>query len=626
MALTITTTGSEISTEKFVVTGVSNDPLVTTVLLSVYIDGVTLSHRLEHLPDINTTDTFSFEINSIIKDYFDFQFLALTGVNQTVLQNVLVGIELNEVIGTAVQGASYRDYVVTKNMTQDTFEIEDFDLNDYDCGDTGSSTSKLLTSSPNPLPIGDLTSVHLSCLTSSYDGGGLPKQQWVIEKYLSGVLVNISTELVSVPSRDISGYIASGKYDISNYRVDFNSADGYDEVRITIKDILTPFTARSETRSYQLNDACERSITLSWYNELGTQDTFTFLGNINRVGKYTDSSFKQVRPVNPLSTNVGDLVYKSSYNYEYDIFSDRMPESTVQWLSKVLINKRAAIQTEKVVRTATAAKKQGLLYNWFVIDQGGGGDGTAVGGIVNPSQTGWYVPTSTVGVDFDLLKTFLSTGGGGKLKETGFTNWDSPNTGATNSTKFNSIGSGVREFPWGFSNLKKTGQYLTSLDTGNPSYPLGSFTRYFTTFSGDGISLGVQDGKAGTSIRLMRLAVGGENDGDLIPNAYLGNNGESYEGVVIGTQVWITRNLYETELNDGTLIPNVTDDTAWGNLSTGALCSYNNTTLLPTGTFIDGKYFPILITTEETTLDDKFTPETLFRLKFRLANRRKGLK
>ena len=39
-----------------------------------------------------------------------------------------------------------------------------------------------------------------------------------------------------------------------------------------------------------------------------------------------------------------------------------------------------------------------------------------------------------------------------------------------------------------------------------------------------------------------------------------------------------------------------------------------------------GKYFPIVIETDETTLEDKFTPETLFRLKFRLANRRKGLK
>jgi len=38
------------------------------------------------------------------------------------------------------------------------------------------------------------------------------------------------------------------------------------------------------------------------------------------------------------------------------------------------------------------------------------------------------------------------------------------------------------------------------------------------------------------------------------------------------------------------------------------------------------KYFPIVILTEDTVLEDKFTPETIFNVKFRMANRRKGLK
>ena len=40
----------------------------------------------------------------------------------------------------------------------------------------------------------------------------------------------------------------------------------------------------------------------------------------------------------------------------------------------------------------------------------------------------------------------------------------------------------------------------------------------------------------------------------------------------------------------------------------------------------DGKYFPIEIITDESTLEDKFSPETLFRVKFRMANARKGIK
>jgi hypothetical protein len=343
MALTITQIGNQISTEKLTFQAVSDDPLTTSVRMAIIFDplGVEEAHVLEHLPDFGTTDTFTFEVNSIMKDYFDFQFQPLEGVNTSVIENVIFGLKFNEVFDNDVQGASFRTGSVTYNMTQDTFEIEDFDLSDYDCGDSGSLNSKLLTSAPNPLPIGDNTSLHISCLTSSYTGT-TPKQEWVIETYLNNVLVTATTENVNVPKRGIDlTYLADGNYDIAVYRFDFNSAAGYDEVRIYIRDTASPFTVRSETRAYKLRNDCEKAITLSWYNELGAQDSYTFAGNLTRVGKYKDSTYRKVRPVNPTSTDVGDLVFDSSYNYQYDIFSDRMPEKSVQWLSKVLINRRA---------------------------------------------------------------------------------------------------------------------------------------------------------------------------------------------------------------------------------------------------------------------------------------------
>lgn len=46
--------------------------------------------------------------------------------------------------------------------------------------------------------------------------------------------------------------------------------------------------------------------------------------------------------------------------------------------------------------------------------------------------------------------------------------------------------------------------------------------------------------------------------------------------VTICTQTWATKNLDVTTYNDGTPIPQVTDPTAWANLTTGAWCYYNN--------------------------------------------------
>jgi uncharacterized protein (TIGR02145 family) len=53
-------------------------------------------------------------------------------------------------------------------------------------------------------------------------------------------------------------------------------------------------------------------------------------------------------------------------------------------------------------------------------------------------------------------------------------------------------------------------------------------------------------------------------------------DGNSYNIVKIGTQIWMAENLKTTTYNDGTAIALITDNTAWQNLTTGAYCWYNN--------------------------------------------------
>lgn len=53
-------------------------------------------------------------------------------------------------------------------------------------------------------------------------------------------------------------------------------------------------------------------------------------------------------------------------------------------------------------------------------------------------------------------------------------------------------------------------------------------------------------------------------------------DGNVYKTVKIGEQWWMAENLKVTHYRNGEAIPNITDNSEWTNLTTGAWCTYNN--------------------------------------------------
>jgi len=53
-------------------------------------------------------------------------------------------------------------------------------------------------------------------------------------------------------------------------------------------------------------------------------------------------------------------------------------------------------------------------------------------------------------------------------------------------------------------------------------------------------------------------------------------DGNVYKTIVIGTQTWMAENLRTTKYRNGSAIPEITDNSVWYNLTTGAYCWYNN--------------------------------------------------
>jgi len=55
-------------------------------------------------------------------------------------------------------------------------------------------------------------------------------------------------------------------------------------------------------------------------------------------------------------------------------------------------------------------------------------------------------------------------------------------------------------------------------------------------------------------------------------------DGNVYRTIKIGNQWWMAENLKVTHYRNGDNIPNITDNTAWSTLTTGAYCYYDNNT------------------------------------------------
>ncbi len=206
----------------------------------------------------------------------------------------------------------------------------------------------------------------------------------------------------------------------------------------------------------------------------------------------------------------------------------------------------------------------GYLYNFY-----------AITGLTTQSLTSsddWSVPTQT---DFQTLVNSVSNNSSALRLVNTTTYWKANNTNATNTSGFSGKGSGFRDTSnnLGFNNIRQTVIYHSKtlwnldirynitlqLESGQITPNISALTHNIRT--------------AGSSVRLVK------NTTQLLPGqtgTYVGNDGKTYNTICIGTQEWMSEDLRETEYRNSTAIPNVTSQSTWSGLITGAYCIYNN--------------------------------------------------
>lgn len=132
----------------------------------------------------------------------------------------------------------------------------------------------------------------------------------------------------------------------------------------------------------------------------------------------------------------------------------------------------------------------GYLYNWFAVNDGRG-----------LCPTGWHVPSGDdISSEWKTLIDFLGGLGvaGGKMKEAGTAHWNSPNTGATNSSGFTGLPGGFRGINGSFSFVGFDGDWWSSTESG-----ASAWYRYLF-YSSDNVFRDDDDKRLGFSVRCLR--------------------------------------------------------------------------------------------------------------------------
>lgn len=209
--------------------------------------------------------------------------------------------------------------------------------------------------------------------------------------------------------------------------------------------------------------------------------------------------------------------------------------------------------SDKIVTTKFLTNVEyGYLYNWHAVNNAHG-----------LAPTGYHVPTND---EFTTLSTTLATDVGSKLKEAGTTHWTSPNY-ADNSSGFTALGIGFRHAANGtYVNLGSY-MYLFSATLNGSSV----YGRYLMNVNLDFAATNISKVQ-GSSIRMIRDSLTGWSSGEQVVDL----DGNIYDTVRIGDQVWLKQNWASSKYNDGTSIPLITVNATWIADTTGARCAYNN--------------------------------------------------
>lgn len=330
--------GSQLVTEKRAVQVTTDNPAVIECKLEIQI-GSDFIH-VSQLPDIGTSDTFTFEIHTIIRNYLKSKLLPLT-VGSVASDNTLVygfGFYGTDAVGTTISGevVGGGGSTVAYNISADDFVT--FNPNLYTNNNTGTTNTLLLTDYSGTRKI---IRNGYGCLSSLIT---TTSQRWIV------VFTDDDLNIVGEQSITPEGaQISTTRYG-STLVYQFGGVATKFFIFIADNGGSAGFskTYRSKIYSFEIVEPCNY-LELFWVNQFGVMENWVFDTNYSDSTQIEKASFLKNRPVNPSALDRGQDVYKVESVRRFKVWSDYHDMDTIKFLNSIALSPQVAIRVGGVL-------------------------------------------------------------------------------------------------------------------------------------------------------------------------------------------------------------------------------------------------------------------------------------
>jgi hypothetical protein len=315
-------------------------------------------------PNEGTTDEFTVDISGIVQDFLSntLNTIGSNGFNFSNNGKNDVRLRFYEaydnagVLTTAYDpdnsnNLSYdaiSNYIVVANWTEGHFDLASYTYTDYEFNDTRSGT-KFQSLSPlvKEIELGQDEFLGIG----SYAATGLKSYSIEILTYDStDALLNTDTIALTEWNSgyaqlndvidDIYMNVAIGTQNLINQGISLTNVAYY-----TVK-MINVSGDRSETRRYNIVEACDKDVRVHWFNKFGQQESMTFKGNKVETVSNKSTSFEKALSSTYSSSARGTTTIQNVRSNGFTAYSKTLGRDTYQFALTALDNNQAYIEVD----------------------------------------------------------------------------------------------------------------------------------------------------------------------------------------------------------------------------------------------------------------------------------------